>query len=66
MNRLEDKVVESAIQFSSNTKLKVSFKDGSYLLVSAFGGVLEVSLVEPTLSGDVIPVGANTLREGSI
>lgn len=66
MCRLEDKVVESAIQFHSNTKIRIDFKDMSYLLIEVFGGQLNVELVEPTLNSDVIPIGTNTLGEGSV
>lgn len=63
---IENKVVVRAMSFNSNTKLRIDFKDNAYLLVEVFGGVLEVELVEPTLNSDVIPIGTNTLGEGSV
>ena len=66
MSRLENKVVEDAIQFHSNTKIRINFKDNSYLLITTFSGVLEFELVEPALTSDVVPIGANTLGEGSV
>lgn len=45
------------ITFEDGTKLKVCPHKDYYV---------EVELVEPTLDSDVIPIGANTLGEGSI
>jgi len=44
----------------------IYFTDGSVLDIDCKDGCVDALLIEPTLTNDVIPIGANSLREGSV
>ena len=64
---IKGKVVESA-EFYGTFEVKVLFTDKSYLHIAFYEDCAEthMRLVKPTLTNDVIPIGANSLGKGSI
>jgi len=64
---IKGKVVES-VEFCGEHGVKVLFTDKSYLHIALYEDCAEthMRLIEPTLTNDVVPVGANSLGEGSV
>ena len=73
MNNLVGKTVKevSAMPYPTNKALRrsvcITFDDGTKLSITPYEAYfVQVKLIEPTLTNDVIPIGANSLREGSV
>jgi len=69
MDKLEELLVGKTIQavtvkteFDKFPIIELLFTDGYFYSLE----ILSHNLIEPTLTSDVIPVGANTLGEGSV
>ena len=66
LSKLDGKTVWDA-RVMSRSYIQVLFEDKSVLHCSVSSdNTLNIKLIEPTLTSDVIPVGTNTLGEGSI
>lgn len=73
MDKLKGKVIQLVLTtvggYNANGYIDITivFTDGSKLYVQPSDcNYIETKLIEPTLSSDVIPIGANTLGEGSV
>ena len=66
LNELDGKTVWNT-RTMSRSYVQVFFEDRSVLHISVnTDSGLNIKLIEPTLNSDVIPVGTNTLGEGSV
>lgn len=54
------------VEVLSTGRIDLIFEDRSVLKITAINNRLNLILVEPTLDSNVVPVGANTLGEGSV
>jgi len=72
-NMLKGKVIESVETSAEHHKISgifvsmlIYFTDESVLDIDYRDGCIDALLIESTLTNDVIPIGANSLGEGSV
>jgi hypothetical protein len=75
VDKLKGKVVKSAKFTNEHSgyypdmagEVSILFEDGSELIIEPFDcNYVDTTLIESTLNSDVIPIGTNTLGEGSV
>lgn len=70
IKRLSIAMCKYSMDVGRATRLTLELDDGTRIQIRPSMGttfiVEESRLIEPTLSSDVIPIGANTLGEGSV